>query len=317
MTKPNAFSLIELSIVILIIGILIAGITAASSKVRESKLNIAKSLTQSSDVSSIPGLSLWLEPTMAESFPAADAADGATITKWKDINPQISSSLTATAQTGTIASPVDLPTDSTPAIPQITYKLDGINGIPTASFNVNTTLSNTTKRFTLSNIPMTNNSSTTFIVYQSLSSGSESTLIGNTNFSSNQGWEYGKTSTNVRYINFASSSGQSGFNGEPINTTPQIDTITISSSSSGSVIVYTNGVNNMPSGINNIVVGAPINFNISTGFYIGNYGNSSSSFFSAWKGYISEVIIYDRVLESDDRKSVEAYLGKKYGIKVR
>ena len=61
--KSLAFSLIELSIVILIIGILIAGVTQGSRLVRESRVKTAQTLTQSSDVSSIKDLVLWLDAT--------------------------------------------------------------------------------------------------------------------------------------------------------------------------------------------------------------------------------------------------------------
>jgi hypothetical protein len=36
-----------------------------------------------------------------------------------------------------------------------------------------------------------------------------------------------------------------------------------------------------------------------------------------WKGFISEIIIFDGALKTNDRKDIEKYLGRKYGIKVQ
>jgi len=43
------------------------------------------------------------------------------------------------------------------------------------------------------------------------------------------------------------------------------------------------------------------------------YFNSNTGFHN---GYIAEVIIYNRALNTEERKSIEAYLSKKYAIKV-
>ncbi len=55
----NAFSLIELSIVILIIGILVAGVTKGSTLYQKIKLSSARSVTNNSPVAYISGLSVW------------------------------------------------------------------------------------------------------------------------------------------------------------------------------------------------------------------------------------------------------------------
>ena len=84
----KAFSLIELSIVILIIGILVAGVTQSSRLIREFRVSTAESLTQSSPVASIKGLTFWLETSLDASFLPNEAEDGMVITQWNDINPQ-------------------------------------------------------------------------------------------------------------------------------------------------------------------------------------------------------------------------------------
>jgi prepilin-type N-terminal cleavage/methylation domain-containing protein len=54
----KAFSLIEISVVILIIGILIAGISQGIDLYQDSRLAIARSLTQNSRVGRIENLEL-------------------------------------------------------------------------------------------------------------------------------------------------------------------------------------------------------------------------------------------------------------------
>jgi prepilin-type N-terminal cleavage/methylation domain-containing protein len=96
----KAFSLIELSIVILIIGILIAGITQSSRLLSKSQLQSAQILTKSSPVSSIKDLSLWLEPTLPESFGSTELPDDSSaVASWHDINAQAANKNDATQET--------------------------------------------------------------------------------------------------------------------------------------------------------------------------------------------------------------------------
>ena len=64
----KAFFLIELSIVILIIGILVTGVTQSSRLVSRIKLISLQSLTRSTDVVTVNGLSLWLETVLDNSI---------------------------------------------------------------------------------------------------------------------------------------------------------------------------------------------------------------------------------------------------------
>lgn len=83
----KAFSLIELSIVIIVVGILIAGVTYGSNLIDKANVKAARSLTQSSPVQSIHGLSLWLDATSSDAFTDANISDGDSIAKWQDTNP--------------------------------------------------------------------------------------------------------------------------------------------------------------------------------------------------------------------------------------
>jgi len=83
----QAFSLIELSIVILIIGILVAGVTQSSRLVTQFRLLSARNMTQSSPVTTIKDLLIWVEATSTKSFTQEDPSDNYAIEQWNDINP--------------------------------------------------------------------------------------------------------------------------------------------------------------------------------------------------------------------------------------
>ena len=123
--KHNAFSLIELSIVLLIIGILIAGVTQSSRLVAQARLSNAKTLTQSSPVSSIVDLVAWLETTTDASFIESEQSNGNPISEWRGISPQ---ALTKTLlkQTTVNARPTYVLNTST---------ADNINGLPVLKFD--------------------------------------------------------------------------------------------------------------------------------------------------------------------------------------
>ncbi|MBU6339115.1 MAG: hypothetical protein KGQ36_03985 [Rickettsiales bacterium] len=91
--KLSAFSLIELSLVILVVAILIAGVMQGRSLLKKSQINSAKAITQSSAVSSIKDLTLWIEPVMDNSFTNAAGSlavqEGDSISSWNDFNQQV------------------------------------------------------------------------------------------------------------------------------------------------------------------------------------------------------------------------------------
>ncbi|GDX36009.1 hypothetical protein LBMAG18_05200 [Alphaproteobacteria bacterium] len=118
MKKYQAFSLIELSIVILIIGILVAGVTQSSRLVNQFRLHNLKQLVVNSPVNSIKDLALWLETTQAESFIESEAVDGTLITQWFDINKLSTFRPTVTSTLG-----------------RATYRTNVINSLPAIYFN--------------------------------------------------------------------------------------------------------------------------------------------------------------------------------------
>ena len=73
--------------------------------------------------------------------------------------------------------------------------------------------------------------------------------------------------------------------------------------------LYLNGTNVLNShSLGNTAISATAAFKIGAG-----PPNAAQYYYS---GHISEVIVFEGVLKIADRKEVESYLGKKYGIKV-
>ncbi len=67
--NKNAFSIIEIAIVILVIGIFIAGIVTANYLYDRAILATAKGLTKGSPIPSIKELGLWLETSTSLDHP--------------------------------------------------------------------------------------------------------------------------------------------------------------------------------------------------------------------------------------------------------
>lgn len=290
MNKKLAFSLIELSIVILIIGILVAGVTQSSRLVAQMRLASAQSVTRSADISSIRDMVFWaetsLESSITNSAGSLQIEDGNSVSSWNDINPQISAKINVTQ--ATVAN-------------QPIYKALGINGLPSLSFNGT---SNLLQNTTTMPISASDKDYTYVAVWRSTSGG----------MVLSQGIP-GSNPNRLSSITVGSSSyGFAGDMNDFISPSVQSNTsyitvMTINNNlTTNNISIYTNS--NTPS--LGTTSGGSASLNIGgSAFVIG--GRLSESFFS---GLISEVIVFDRNLKTDEVKSVNAYLSKKYSIKI-
>ena len=298
----KAFSLIELSIVILIIGILVAGVTQSSRLINQLKLSTAQSLTRSSDVNSILDLTFWVEPTLDGSFTNSSGSfqldNGGSISSWNDIKIISSTKINVSQSNSSI---------------QPTYQANGINGLPSVSFNgINQYLINN------SSFPISTSDKTYTMVIvwraNTISAPADSRfLIG-------QGlnpFNFHRQSLIVVDRN-----GLVGFSGwgnfyYPASVSANTSYVTViianNALSSNNLTIYNNsntptiGSSTTPSALD---IGAQL-------FFIG--GVDSSLTFSTsycFSGLISEAMIFDRNLKSEEVRSINNYLGKKYGIKI-
>jgi prepilin-type N-terminal cleavage/methylation domain-containing protein len=279
--KYKAFSLIELSIVILIIGILVAGVTQSSRLIRQLRLQSVRNLTSSSPVSSITGLIAWYESTSEKSFNEAEASDQLTLSNWYDINP-LSTEKRNASQTVEVNKPI--------------YSIDNSTSLPVVRF-VNQDFFNLPD----GTIPFGNSAYTIFFV-----SKTESFCVCGVLGSGN----YGNTNqTNAfRY---------DGLAGLFYNYWFGVDLAIYGSSVLNKMQIYSFRYNlsSREAFVDGVLRGTTPSSNRQSSSSNNTIGKTYISEYML--GSIAEVIIYERALNTEERQSIEKYLGKKWGILVQ
>lgn len=271
--------------VILVIGILIAGVFEGGKMLRSFKLTSARALTQSSPVQGIKNLVAWYESTSERSFDSTiDASNSSsnTITNWYDINQQ------QVAKNGTQSTSSQRPL----LVENI------INGLPVVKFDMATdqylNLPNGT-------VPYANSPYTVFIVFK-MSEVSNIRLL--------KGGEWSPANA-LNQFNIGSGRQLANYwNG----TTATTDTWLLRENTSyiadfwydqSNIKIYKDGtlVQTQASSLN-VVVATSNKIGPGTGSPV------------LAKLYLAETIIFDRALTDEERKAIEDYLSKKWGIAV-
>ncbi|MBL6665042.1 MAG: hypothetical protein ISQ34_04270 [Rickettsiales bacterium] len=295
MTK-RAFSFTELSIVLMIVSLAIAAIVKTNDLLVDMKINAAENLTKSSPARSIKGLVLWLDAATTDSFRDNERADESEITVWKDINPQANKKYYAL-------------TSSTSAI---TYReLSDINDLPSLYFDGSDSSAKLTlsKSESLSDATaiITPDNDFTFFVVSKLDTDAESSVVA---FSNGHlgGWSYqmsGDSGSRYRRVSYPTVGN--------IDTTlsdgserPEIVTVTYNGNTGQTTSMRVNG-SNVAVSATSISADNP-----DVAMYIGNVSAGGSQ----WKGYISEIILFKKVLNSSQIDKIERYLSQKYKINL-
>jgi prepilin-type N-terminal cleavage/methylation domain-containing protein len=282
----NAFSLIELSVVLVVIGVMVTGIMQGVSLIYTSRITNARSITTKSIVPEIKGLFAWYETSMIDSFSKSEVADGSQITEWRDISP---SSISAQRNKLTEASSSD-----------ISYKRDGINLVPSAQINV------AGGKFQLSNFYQGKSAQyTIFLVFRPgyTTSSSKKILLDAYNGNDRASIGVKNNAVNLR----ADTSVDTGTSSNPASFSSGGNYIIAAYFDSTNSKVYVNdaitaaGAGTIDPGSKQL-----------QGLSIGADKNGGDGFV----GLISEVVIYNRVLQISERKDVMSYLSKKYKIFV-
>lgn len=279
----KAFSLIELSIVILIIGILIAGVTQSSRLITQFNLATARNLTSSSPVASIKDIYVWYEATNDTSFLDAEEENNLPVSNWYDINPQATVKKNATQGT----------TNAQPA-----YSTNVINGLPAIKFD------GSNDQMTFDGTGLAGSDLTVFIVEKKTAS-----IAGKQVIFSGTG---SATSTNfhIAYYNNSADVFFATYNSDVTGTgLAALEPILHSGTLSGTagMFYYRNGSLN---GSDATKTARLVSYN---GAALGQGCCTGGVNFS---GYIAEFILFSRALKTEERRAVEAYLGKKWKIKV-
>lgn len=288
----QAFSLIELSITILIIGILIAGITSASRLVRTSKISKAQTLTNSSPITSIKGLTMWLEATSEASFrgsfndnEAISGNSGSDV--WFDINPLGHIKYNAKS-----------------AGNNPNFSVSGINGLPALYFNGSsqflrldpTILINT--EYTVIVVELPTRSATSapsyFIGSDGPCNGSDCFIFG---------YATAPIPT-VRFGHWSYDLDNDGYNlGTLSSYNQRKPSIHIGITSKSGKSYHKDGVTGASNG-QNILLASNSSMNI------------AKSLTNFYQGFIGEIIIFNKALNFEERRVVENYLSKKWDIAI-
>jgi len=305
MKKKQAFSLIELSIVILIIGILVAGVTTSSRLIRAMKLVSAKQLTQSSPVLTIQDLLAWFEPTKEGVFGTGVSGtyaqiafpdDGSRIATWKDGNPRLAGSELLATQATLNNQPF--------------YVENGINGLPTLNFVDDDFLQYA------DNVGL-NTGATIFVVFKASDYLTFRQIFVGGGIDLGTSQNGGNKCVALAHLNGAGGSWYGSWNS---SNALSYDT------SSGMLcrFVYNKGI------IQAFMNGSPDGQTNAGGTYpLSNHNNASQNFsidyiasqyiqttLYNFHGYISELIVFGRGLKTDEISDIEKYLAKKYSIKL-
>ena len=299
-SKNQAFSLIELSIVVLIIGILIAGVTQGSRLVAQSKIKVAQNATQDSPVPSIPDLALWLETTLDDSIVSVangrNPENGDLVSAWNDINAQSIYKLSALQAT-------------TANQPQ--YIKNGIAGLPSLSFN------GTSNFLSIASPPIlkSNKGYTMIAVWQTASVSGLQVVMAQDTYAGSCGGNFTGflTSASTIVLWFCGGSWDWDSPFTAVAGTPYIETAVINHNLAQNVSFY---VNRTKATTSNTTT-SPSSYSISnSNFTIGNGAGGGSGVTNVYffNGYISEIIIFNRSLKSSEITDIQNYLSKKYNI---
>ncbi|MBU6339357.1 MAG: prepilin-type N-terminal cleavage/methylation domain-containing protein [Rickettsiales bacterium] len=280
----KAFSLIELSLVVLIVAILIAGATQISNLLEKSNLSTARSLTSSSPVPSIKGLVSWYETTSEKSF-SSILNDGDAVATWYDINVQSTIKNNATQSNSSY---------------RPSYKISNITQLPMLYFD------GTNDSFDLPDytIPSGNSAFTIFVANNCICTKSYSAIYSAGNQASGAEVNYMRYMSSPTSMEF-DASGSYFVASIPIASKTTIFTATYDNTPNNkSIAFYKNGILETTAAIY-----LSSDFKISyTNSYIGRTYWAGDFYL----GYLGEIIIYNRFLTTEERKSVENYLSKKW-----
>lgn len=300
LANKNAFSLIELSIVILVIGILIAGVMEGKKLVNKATISSARTLTNSSPVAGIKDLVAWYETTSERSFLDSvdpDNSSSNSISLWRDIN-----------QGSTLR--CDLVQNSAGNQPKLENNV--IGGLPAVVFNGTSSFMScdqlASQYFSGGDKPM---SIFTVFKFNAFSAQPIPLNFSNSTMSSPYIFINGTTGGNVIF-NARGDSGQSLDAASYINVPLKAPFFLSYIYDGFSVSSYFNGnlrFSNERGYPSNSANEVSLNQ-----FSLGAITRITPSWF--YDGAIGEVIIFNRKLSREETNAVNQYLSKKWSIKM-
>jgi len=280
----KAFSLIELSIVILIIGILVAGVTTSSRLISRMRLQAAQNITSSSPINTIKDLVFWFETSLERSFNDTEEQNNAFLTAWYDNNAQSSTKYNVFTSAASTNQPKYIENYFYGAIPSVRFDGDDFFNIDGNIF-VNT-------NFTMFVVERKNNTgSWLFHPLQACS----------TNECLHVGYRSDNNFTLAFYANDLDCNGAvTAGCADLAGTKLRIHTMTFSKTAGKKY--WLNG------GTTPDAIDATQTVAITTA--------KTSKIGGNYSGDMAELIVFNRTLNDEERQAIEAYLAKKYLLKI-
>jgi len=275
--------MVEISIVLVLLTAIIIGVMQTTTLIGDSRLARAQTLTKQSPVKDLSGLVLWLETSLEESFILNEIENGQAISKWKDIKENTLQDNDAT-QTNSANQPTYQEKAFNDSIPGIRF--DGSNHY--LGFDGDAII---------------NSSYTAFVVEKRTSNSTENYFIGGTTAASYQNLVFGyQGNTTILHSNHNTHLTHS----MPayVSDVERIHSFTFD------MINREYYLNGGASADASDTVASPI-----TAFEGSSIGRYRSAY-KYYQGDIAEIIIFNKMLNDEDRNSVEDYLSKKYDIKL-
>ena len=316
----KGFSLIELSVVIVIVMVMIAGLLQSSRIIGSMRVNTARNVTQSSAMPWVNYIVSWQDSTAEDAFKEEETDDGDKISRWNGAEVRYSDRINFIQNTA----------DNQPI-----YKANGMFGLPSVLFDGTNDFFESERS---EQDVLTYRSASIFGAFEvtDVNSTDKRTIFFNPADTCGMELEISHNSDN-KSGNLAVSSN-SGCGGTPnatsspfgffVNNEKVILSIIIYSTptdlgSTANIKFYKNGYlqdsnqvgsNSYNSAIINSLKSYSANYHK---FYLGSTKATENSIpKNFFKGIIGELIIFNRSVNNDDRKEIERYLGRKWGVKV-
>ena len=286
--KHRAFSIVEIAIVLLIVSLLMAGILNGTSLISDASVATAQKLTTNSEVNTIESLSLWLESSFASSVESSGKIENnAKIIRWKDISPL-----------KPVTKKFDLKQTNQANQPQ--YKEDVINGLPLLYFagsgaNFLEFTNEANQNLVLADVFLQNQATIFVVAMFDNSSAGNSIISFGTNDVVNFG--YNSTKMTMKFNNTATAS-QDSFQQKQLQMLTGVK-------KADNIMLYLNG--NLRGTASNTSAIGDDDFGIANNMRIRIDEN--------FKGWLGEVLVFNKSLADKERIKVEQYLLKKWRIK--
>lgn len=316
--KNRAFSLIEISVVIVIVMIMIAGLLQGSRVISSMRITTARNVTNSSAMPWINYIVTWYDVTASDAFIENENDDGDKISRWNGAELRYTDRVNL-IQTDETKKPT-LISNGMYGLPSL--KFDGVDDYFMSENLEQSVLSYRSGSVFIVFEPKTTSATAKrTIFYQPVECGREFDVgygfggqVGNFGLASSSG-DCGSTSATTSGLNYVVAN-------EKIVASMVIFPSPMVQNDVSNIKIYRNGYLETSAkvgvGYNSASIENSNKYSDGYGrVYVGARKTSDleapSSFF---EGLLGEMIIFNRSLNNEDRKEIEKYLGKKWGIKV-